>query len=119
MTPPELQTIELSEYFQFLDADDIRITGTRVGIETVLEDYLDAASPEEIAIRYPALTLEQVYATITFYLHNRREIGQYLERWRQNAEEGWRRQQQNPSSAVQRLQDLKRRRQRQTAHGVR
>jgi uncharacterized protein (DUF433 family) len=102
--------ITINEYFDFLDPDDIRIKGTRVGIETVLEDYLNAASPEEIAIRYPTLTLEQVYATITFYLHNQREIDQYLERWRKYAEESWQQQEQYPSPAVERLRQLKRQR---------
>ena len=100
----------MNEYFEFLDSDDIRIKGTRVGIETVLDEYLNAMSPEEIAIRYPTLTLEQVYATITFYLHNRIEIEQYLERWRHYAEEAWQLQQQHPSPAVQKLQALKRQR---------
>ena len=36
-----------------------------MGLETVLDDYLNGASPEEIAARYRTLTLEQVYATIT------------------------------------------------------
>ena len=102
--------ITINEYFDFLDPDDIRIKGTRVGIETVLEDYLNATSPEEIAIRYPTLTLEQVYATITFYLHNQREIDQYLERWRKYTEESWQQQEQYPSPAVERLRQLKRQR---------
>lgn len=110
--------LNMNEYFDFLDADDIRIKGTRVGIETVLEDYLNAMSPEEIAVRYPILTLEQVYATITFYLHNQGEIEQYLDRWRQYAEHAWRHQQQHPSPAIQRLQTLKRQRQQHT-HGAR
>lgn len=100
----------MNEYFDFLDKDDIRIKGTRVGIETVLEDYLNASSPEEIAIRYPTLTLEQVYATITYYLHNQHEVDQYLERWRKYAEKSWQHQEQNPSPGVKRLRDLKRRR---------
>ncbi len=107
--------IDMNEYFDFLNADDIRIKGTRVGIETVLDDYLNAMSPEEISVRYPTLTLEQVYATITFYLHNQREIEQYLERWRRYAEQAWQQQQQHPTPAIQRLQALKRQRQ---AHGV-
>ena len=41
--------VELESYFDFVSAEDIRIKGTRIGIETVLEDYLDGASPEEIA----------------------------------------------------------------------
>ena len=61
----------MENYFEFLSPDDIRIKGTRVGIETVLDDYLGGASPEEIAARYRTLTLEQVYATITYYLHDR------------------------------------------------
>ena len=100
--------IDMNDYFDFLDNDDIRIKGTRVGIETVLEDYLNASSPEEIAIRYPTLTLEQVYATITYYLHNQREIDQYLELWRKFSEESWRKQVQHPSPAVKRLCAIKR-----------
>jgi len=103
----------MNNYFDFLDTDDIRIKGTRVGIETVLDDYMNAVSPEAIAVRYPTLTLEQVYATITFYLHNQSEVGQYVERWRQYVEQQWFEQQENPSPAVQRLQALKRQRQKQ------
>ena len=68
----------IENYFDFLNPDDIRIKGTRVGIETVLDDYLGGASPEEIAARYRTLTLEQVYATITYYLHKQEEIEKYL-----------------------------------------
>ncbi len=32
--------MELENYFDFQRHDDIRIRGTRVGIETVLYDYL-------------------------------------------------------------------------------
>lgn len=102
--------MHLSDYFEILDADDIRIQGTRVGIETVLEDYLDGLSPEEIAARYRALTLEQVYATITYYLSHKQEVKAYLERWRTYAEAQWQAQQQRPPSAVRRLQALKARR---------
>lgn len=106
--------IKLSEYFDFFDADDIRIKGTRIGVETVLDDYLNAASPEEIAIRYPTLNLEQIYATITFYLHHQKEIDQYLERWRKYTEESWQQQEQHPSPAVERLRKIKRQRLKQS-----
>jgi hypothetical protein len=59
--------MQLEEYFNFLAADDIRLKGTRIGIETILFDYLfRARTPEEIANTYPSLTLEQVYATILY-----------------------------------------------------
>jgi len=107
--------MQLTDYFEFLDADDIRIKGTRVGIETVLEDYLNGASPEEIAARYRALTLEQVYATITYYLGYRQEVEAYLTRWRAYAEAEWQAQQQRPSPAVRRLRELKVQRQAQAS----
>ena len=33
--------MELEDYFSFLTPDDIRVKGTRIGIETVLDDYLN------------------------------------------------------------------------------
>jgi uncharacterized protein (DUF433 family) len=106
-------SMELKSYFEFLGADDIRIKGTRVGIETVLDDYLNGASPEEIAARYRTLTLEQVYATITYYLHNQVQVDVYLEKWRAHAEAAWEEQQRNPPPAVQRMRELKSRREAQ------
>lgn len=102
--------ITLTDYFDFLDTDDIRIRGTRVGIETVLDDYLNAYSPEEIAVRYPTLTLEQVYAAITFYLCRKNDLDAYLDRWRQYSDDSWKRQSLNPSPAIRRLMELKKQR---------
>lgn len=95
----------IENYFDFLSPDDIRIKGTRIGIETVLDDYLGGSSPEEIAARYRTLTLEQVYATITYYLHNQKEIDEYLERWRAYTEAAWQEQQRNPPEFVQELRE--------------
>lgn len=74
--------MRLEDYFDFLSPDDIRIKGTRVGIETVLYDFIHRArTPEQIAASYPALTLEQIYATILYYLHNRTAVETYLADW--------------------------------------
>ena len=43
--------MELESYFDFVSPEEIRVKGTRIGIETVLEDYLEGAGPEEIAVR--------------------------------------------------------------------
>jgi len=95
----------MESYFDFLGPDDIRIKGTRVGIETVLDDYLGGASPEEIAARYRTLTLEQTYATITYYLYKQEEIDKYLERWRAYTEAAWQEQQRNPPQFVRELRE--------------
>lgn len=92
-------------YFDFLSEDDIRVKGTRVGIETILDDYLNGSSPEEIAARYRSLALEQVYATITYYLQNQEEIDAYLQRYREYADAAWQEQQRNPPAFVKELRE--------------
>jgi uncharacterized protein (DUF433 family) len=99
--------MELENYFEFLSEEDIRIKGTRIGIETVLDDYFNGISPEEISIRYRSLTLEQVYATITYYLRNRDKVDAYMEAWREYSEEARREQELNPSEIMKRLRQLK------------
>jgi len=55
------------------------IAGTRVSLDSVVLGFLNGASPEAIQHSFSALTLEQVYGGITFYLANRAEIDEYLE----------------------------------------
>jgi len=64
------EELVLESYFESLDSGEIRVKGTRVGIEIVLRDYLQGAGPEEIVLRYSTLSLERVHATILHYLCN-------------------------------------------------
>ncbi len=74
--------MQLEDYFVFLATNDIRLKDTRIGIETVLYDYIyRSRTPEEIAKTYLSLSLEQVYATVLYYLHNKQEIDEYLTNW--------------------------------------
>ena len=51
--------MQLEDYFDFLAPDDIRIKGHRIGIETVLTEYLHRDKcAEEIQRMYPTLSLE-------------------------------------------------------------
>ncbi len=99
--------MEIESYFDLLSDSDIRLKGTRIGIETIILDYLELGlSPEQIAVRYPTLSLEQVYATLTYYWRERPEVENYLERIskelaRQRAE-----QEENPSLAILHLREL-------------
>ena len=72
--------MDLSQYFEAIGPDEIRIAGTRVGIEVVITAYQDGYSPEAIALDYPSLILEQIHATITYYLQNRDALDAYLAR---------------------------------------
>ena len=81
----------------------MRIAGTRVGIETAVRDYAEGASPEEIVLRYPTLSLEHVHATITYYLAHRAEVEAYVTRVRQRQLDAWKHQRRHPSPFVRAL----------------
>ena len=103
--------MRLDEYFEFLSPLDIRVRGTRVGIETILHDYLDnGLFAEDIAARYPTLTIEQVYETLTYYWHNREQVDTYLHRVDEAIARQRREQNEHPSPAVLRLRALARQR---------
>lgn len=96
--------MRLEDYFDFLDATDIRIKGHRIGIENVLYEYLYREQPpEEIAKRFPSLSLEQVFATILYYLHNRSDVSSYMEQWIEHGRQMREEQERNLPPAVVRL----------------
>ena len=45
------------------------------------ESNEEGVLPEEIPLNYPPVTLEQVHATITYYLGNRTVVDEFLSRW--------------------------------------
>ncbi|HXO26749.1 MAG TPA: DUF433 domain-containing protein [Thermoanaerobaculia bacterium] len=63
----------------------IRIAGTRVTLDTVIDTFLTGASPEEIAQDFPVLRLDDVYAVLTYYLRHRDEVDAYLRERRSRA----------------------------------
>ncbi len=99
--------MNLEDYFNFL-AEDVRLKGSRIGIETVLYEYIyRAKTAEQMADRFPSLTLEQIYATILYYLHNREKVEAYLLDGLNFSREMRQKQAENPSPAVLRLRKLK------------
>jgi uncharacterized protein (DUF433 family) len=106
MSQPALTTLPVAEYFLFIADDDIRVKGTRIGIEHILYEYIhNAKSPEEIALMFPTITLEQIYATILYYFQNSATIGQYVSDWLDYTLKAEAAQDQDP--AIQQLKQLK------------
>ena len=100
--------MQLEQYFDFLAPNDIRIKGHRIGIETILYEYIYRARiPEEIQTSYPSLTLEEVYATILYYLHNQETVNQYIADWLEWGHQQRKKQAQTPHPAAARLQKIK------------
>jgi uncharacterized protein (DUF433 family) len=100
--------MQLEDYFDFQASNDIRIKGHRVGIESILYEYIfNERSAERIAKRFPTLTLEQIYATILYYLHNKPQVDQYLSDWLEHGRRMQAEQERNPPPVVLRLRRLK------------
>jgi uncharacterized protein (DUF433 family) len=100
--------MQLEDYFDFLAPNDIRIKGSRIGIETVLYDFIfRSMTPEEIDQRYWSINLEQVYATILYYLHNKEEVHQYMTDWIEHGRRMRAKQEENPDPVILRLRALR------------
>lgn len=98
--------MQLEDYFDFLAPDDIRIKSTRVGIESILYEYIhQKQTPEEIAPKFRTVTLEQVYATILYYLHNQEAVSKYLTDWLEWSHQQWKAQEMNPDPAIIRFRE--------------
>ena len=55
------------------------VEGTRVSLDSVVYAFLRGESPDGIAESFPALSLEQIYGAIAFYLAHRARIDRYLQ----------------------------------------
>lgn len=54
------------------------VAGPRVSLDSVAYGFLRGESADEIASSFPAITLEQSYGAIAYYLANRDAIDRYL-----------------------------------------
>jgi uncharacterized protein (DUF433 family) len=56
----------------------IRVSGTRVALETVIAAFRGGATPEEIAQQYPSIPLGDLYEVIGYYLRHEADLNGYL-----------------------------------------
>lgn len=65
----------------------IRVSNTRVTLDTIVQAFANGATAEEIAYRYPSVPLADIYYVIGYYLRRTEEVDVYLARRRQEAEQ--------------------------------
>jgi uncharacterized protein (DUF433 family) len=100
--------MRLEDYFDFHAGNDIRLKGHRIGIESILYEYIHREqTPEEMAARFPTLTLENIYATILYYLHNKKQIQRYMAEWIEHEDRAYEEQAENPTSEMIRLRKIR------------
>ena|SRR5580765_8101893 len=84
-----------------------RVAGSKVMLDSVVAAFHEGHSPETIQQQYPALTLEDVYGSITYYLANAAEVDAYLKRQDAEWEKARLRVEAKPSAVVERLRALR------------
>ncbi len=93
----------------YIVADDygvLRVGQTRVSLDSIVYCFRQGHAPEAIRQQYAALSLEEVYGAIAFYLANTDEVDQYLRQQEQRWQELRRKAEQNPSPVVERLRAI-------------
>jgi len=68
----------MEEYVRRDEEGVIRVAETRVMLDSVIAAFHEGHSPETIQQQYPALSLEQVYGALTYYLSHPDEVRAYL-----------------------------------------
>ena len=77
-----LMSIEIEKEASPLQKDPdgaIRVSGTRVTLDSLVAAFREGATAEEIAQQYPSIPLADIYATIGYYLRHRPSVDAYLE----------------------------------------
>jgi len=67
-------------------AGDYWVAGTRVSRDSVVYAYWEGHSPETIAQSFSALSLEQVYGAIAYYLRHREAVDASIQKAEQKGE---------------------------------
>jgi len=81
LTLPESVALPLKED----EGGNIRVSGTRVTLHTLITSYKKGYTPEEIHESFERIPLPDVYAVIAYYLANQQSVEDYM---RQVDEEG-------------------------------
>jgi uncharacterized protein (DUF433 family) len=63
-----------------LDNGVLRVTGTRIPLELIVEHYKAGETPEQIVEAFDTLRLADVYTLIGYYLDNRAEVDEFVRR---------------------------------------
>ena len=69
-----------------LDEDGtIRVTGSRVTVESIVHQFKSGATAEQIQEDFPSLQLGDIYSVIAYYLRQPQTVEQYLREQEQTA----------------------------------
>jgi uncharacterized protein (DUF433 family) len=64
--------------FTVTEYGTIRIRGSRVSLDSIIHHYKLGATAEEIACKFPSVSLADIHLTIAYYLNHRETVEEYL-----------------------------------------
>lgn len=95
----------LEDYLE-IDGEAIQIKGYRIGLETLVREYHNGATAEDMARDY-GLPLESIYAALAYYLRHQSDVDAYVARIEADSEAAYRTWTANPPEIVRRLQAVR------------
>jgi|SRR5882757_8688545 len=81
MTLDTTQTVPLTLWKD----GSIRVKGTRLLLDMIVNAHNRGEIPEDIADAFPAASVANVYAIIAYYLNNKKKIDKYLKQQEKDA----------------------------------
>jgi uncharacterized protein (DUF433 family) len=78
--------MQLPDFLTEVEPGEIRLTGHRIGLYTVIRYHKEGLSPEQILEQLPTLSLEQITNVLAFADANRAEVDVYVDHYRQEIE---------------------------------
>jgi len=63
----------------------VHVTDSRVTLDTLVGAFQKGATAEQVQDSFPSLSLQQIYATIAYYLEHQAEVEAYLKLRREEA----------------------------------
>ncbi len=106
-TISQIEPIDMREYLEIIAPNFIRLKGHRIGLEHIVERYLEGLSPEQIVQDFPGVSLVQIYTVIAYYLHHQVTVEAYLADLHNRVETAYQEWIDNPSPATLRIRELK------------
>ena len=82
----EFSTVTINAPFKSDKEGVIRVGGTRVTLDSVINAFKNGSTCEEIVFQFPVLKLADVYSVISYYLNNQDRVEAYLEEHERIAE---------------------------------
>ena len=64
----------------------VRVSGTRVTLDTIIGFYRQGHSPEQLHDAFPTIPLGDIYAVVSYYLAHQDELDAYLKQREEEAE---------------------------------